>query len=888
MTTPRRIQFRIVGTVAVLLALALAWAFSGAFDTIDYHLSDAKYRVRGEIPTDTSVVIVYFDNDDIAALGGLPLRRSYYALLLTALHHLGARAIGIDIGLTEPDRINPEYDDLLASTIQQSGNVVTSGYFRSFSSKEQANIHPTQLPDQLTYTLSHSIATAFPVGNQIETPVQPILEHAEAFGHTNLSDGLSIPLFIKHVGEKFVPSFGLELLRLSVDAERSDVSFDDRTVRITTRSSGVVHIPFDARGEASINISGGMNSLQLYPAVAFLHGYDVLQSGGTPDLPIRSIRGKTVIVSIIAEGRSMFVTTPFAPQFPSAGIHALFLDNALRGSFVRRSPQAVVYACAALVGLLCVVAMSSRRELNTLVGIGTLLTTALGISFALFVFGSYELPVARTIFAGFAVSVTLLAYKHQIASRDVDVLAREKESISALLIEKEAELHRLESEFAQSQLRHEDIRSVQLQGEIQKFRDEILRLKSQAEDLQPFAAEPNPNEISELHEFGGMLYSSVGPMREIVDLLRKIADTDASILILGESGTGKELVARALHNHSARKDCPFVAVNCGALSETLLESELFGHEKGAFTGALKEKPGRFELANNGTIFLDEIGETTEAFQVKLLRVLQDGTFERVGGTETRRVNVRVVAATNRDLKQAVEAKTFREDLYYRLNVFTVHIPALRDRVDDIPHLVQRFVAQEDPTMRVSASVMAALRQHAWRGNIRELQSVVKRAVLLARADGRNMLRLKDLDDEIARAASNLDLEQEIVQSLRERKFSRSAISETAQELGGLNRGTVAEYFRGYCFKTIVESRWNTEGAAATIACSSDPEVVSRVGRKLNEYLANAVELVDQTKNFAEVQQASRPKYKNLPQRYHPFLDEVIASFHRGEWTIPSS
>jgi transcriptional regulator with GAF, ATPase, and Fis domain len=218
--------------------------------------------------------------------------------------------------------------------------------------------------------------------------------------------------------------------------------------------------------------------------------------------------------------------------------------------------------------------------------------------------------------------------------------------------------------------------------------------------------------------------------------IQLVAATEATVLVTGESGTGKELVARAIHDHSPRKDRALIKINCGAVPETLFESEFFGHVKGSFTGALKDKPGRFELADGGTLFLDEIGEVPLAMQAKLLRVLQEQEIERVGDTRTRKISVRIIAATNRDLKKEIEAGRFRQDLFYRLSVFPIEIPPLRDRSDDIPPLAAHFVKQSArrmnrPAPRVTQGTMAQLTAHDWPGNVRELQNAVERAVILS-------------------------------------------------------------------------------------------------------------------------------------------------------------
>jgi DNA-binding NtrC family response regulator len=225
-------------------------------------------------------------------------------------------------------------------------------------------------------------------------------------------------------------------------------------------------------------------------------------------------------------------------------------------------------------------------------------------------------------------------------------------------------------------------------------------------------------------------------MRAVLEMLVKIAPTDSAVLIQGESGTGKELVANAIHQLSKRKDGPFVVINCGALQETVLESELFGHEKGAFTGAVAAKPGLFELADGGTLFLDEIGEVSPAMQVRLLRVIETGRFFRVGGVRERIVDVRILSATNKDLRKVVEAGTFRQDLFYRVAMITVSLPPLRDRRGDIPPLVQHILEQQAALGRktVSPEALDLLTAYPWPGNVRELQHVIRRALILAPTD----------------------------------------------------------------------------------------------------------------------------------------------------------
>lgn len=285
----------------------------------------------------------------------------------------------------------------------------------------------------------------------------------------------------------------------------------------------------------------------------------------------------------------------------------------------------------------------------------------------------------------------------------------------------------------------------------------------------------------------GRLIGASSSMREIYGFIQKVAPSVAPVLILGESGTGKELVARAIHDTSPRAGRPFIAVNCAALSEGLIESELFGHERGAFTGAVAQKKGRFELADGGTLFLDEIGELPPGLQSKLLRVLQEGEYERVGGHQTLRVDARVIAATHRDLPRAIESGHFREDLYYRVNVLSVTVPPLRERLDDLPSLVDHFLSRAAGAMHKSVAIgpdtLALLQRYRWPGNIRELENVIERAVVLT--DG-PAIRAVDLPKEITGLSGeaaqafgdpNLPLDEKMA------RLEREAIRQTLDAVG---------------------------------------------------------------------------------------------------------
>lgn len=270
-------------------------------------------------------------------------------------------------------------------------------------------------------------------------------------------------------------------------------------------------------------------------------------------------------------------------------------------------------------------------------------------------------------------------------------------------------------------------------------------------------------ELQKKYRFNNIVGTSKA-MRKVFDLIEKVADTDGTVLISGASGTGKELIATAIHYNSSRADKPMVVINCGAIPEELLESELFGHEKGAFTGAYKNRTGRFEMANGGTFFLDEIGEMSPSLQVKLLRVLQEQKFEKVGGTKTIHVDVRIIAATNKNLTISINKGKFREDLYYRLNVIPIKVPSLKQRKSDIPLLLDFFLKKfqmdkDNPIKGFSNEALEDMMEFDWPGNVRELENVIKRLTILCDHD---IVQVEDLPEHIQRQSRPMESDEEDV------------------------------------------------------------------------------------------------------------------------------
>jgi transcriptional regulator with GAF, ATPase, and Fis domain len=863
----------------IVAALAGLVLLRSPLALVEDQITHIRYDVRGSRKADTNIVVIYIDQDAIRSLHW-PVRRNFYALMLKALGDLRVRAVGIEAFFEDPNPEYPEYDDLLARMCALSGNVVLTSYFDTV-----APIGSMLRRDSLPAGLFEypAVLEEVPSGGGPHLPFASLRGVSAGIGHVNTSVDSDVDLFLGD-GSARVPAFGLELARVYLGAVRSGVVCRGRSI-LFRRETGTYGCTSTSAGNATVNLPGAIGSFTAYPFLEVLRSYDALRAERPPSLPIASLRDKIVLIGIIAEGRSVFVPTPVDPRLPAVLLHASLIDNILEDRFVVRTPfwiTLLVSLCAGLIS--AAAALTLRTPLNrwTLVGIPILLII---VSCGLFLTAAIIFPLMMPVTLCLVASGAGILKRQRREKEHAATMESEKRSILEKLRDREAKVAMLEQELVTMEAARSGDRTEELVEELRRYRAEIRTLSSKADDMDAF--EP-PGEVPavEQAEFESMVYSKNGPMSSVVDFVAKIAPSDSPVLVLGESGTGKELVARAIHRRSPRAQGVFVAVNCGALAESLLESELFGHERGAFTGAIRDKPGRFELADGGTIFLDEIGEVSEGFQLKLLRVLQEGEFERVGGTKTLRVNVRVVAATNSDLRDLVRQKKFREDLYYRMDVLTVALPPLRERQTDIPFLIDHFLGREGGGVHVSRNVMDALQNYRWPGNIRELESVMKRGVLLARSERRQMVTIKDLNDEIAAAARGATpVEEQVLESLRDKVFSRSSVTETADELGGLNRGTVAEYLKGECLKAFAECRFDIDKAVRRISLSADPAVNDRVRKKFHDYLSNISEGLSPSQTWESNRGALKPKSKNLPQKYHQYLEQVGEAFYRGVWKL---
>lgn len=805
----------LIKLLIIIFSLFALIIFSNFFNTLNLSIEKIFSKVRGEINPDSNIVLIHISASDLEGIGPWPIKRSHYALLINNLTKNEVKTIGLEIFLSAKFISQTIYDNLLTKEIIKSKRVVLSSVAANITDS-----YENFSSDSLSY------------------PSPKLIDENIITGHINYlqSPSFEIPLLIKANGIS-ENAFSYQLIKSS----------------IKTTFPKSLEINF-------------ISSWKRFKNFSLLEYYDIVLS---QKKDFNMFKDKIVIIGVSDLDVAKGIETNYDSHAPAFTLHAFALDNLMNNRFLRDDFKATSTIISSLIYLL--IAWLQKKYNNKRVKI---LSFAFFIMLTLvFIMFNYlhlrldysAILVPLILFLTYEI-ITVLTERESVLEEIMD----ETKVLKTLLENREKELERIKNELEISDRN----KSAELQNKIKVLETEISKLSDKKEDQ----VEAVNTSVSEVKNFWGIVYKSK-VLQKVVDVVEKTAAEDATILITGESGTGKELVARAIHNLSRRNQFNFVAVNCGAISESLLESELFGHIKGSFTGATTDKVGRFEAANNGTIFLDEVAETSENFQIKLLRVLQFGEFEKVGSSKTSRVNVRIIAATNKKLESLVKEKKFREDLFYRLNVIRIELPPLSERKEDIEPIARYFLERETSNFKLSKAAVESLLNHTWPGNVRELESVIKRAAIFARSSGRAMIQLNDLPSEIVKRFK-LNFEDLVLDSLRQKKFSHSSIVETAKELGNVNRTSASENFRGIVFKVLVESEFNREKTAEIIACTKDEEVLERVKSKIHTFVSNIAESLENFphRDFELVKSKLTSKYKNLPQRFHPYLDEIIKHY----------
>jgi transcriptional regulator with GAF, ATPase, and Fis domain len=797
------------------------------------------------------IVIITIGDKDVQVLEGWPITRDYYSYLIHALNQSGAKTIGLDVFFSGPDKSYPLYDSIMADFISTAGNVVLPMFF-----------------NELQETDSGTIQT---FGKNAHYSVPNISQSAAANGFSNIGPDAviyKIPLMVNTAQGRHY-SFAAEIVRNFRGTDPTINSHNEKN------QSGMIDQAIDQEGYVYLNYPDFKDFPQKYSFINFLQKYR-----NEPD----SVRldGKIAVIINTITGVAQIKSIPLNDRIPASYIHITAVNNLLLQNWLKIVSSLVGWIIIFLLGLVCLAnwPLANRGIRKWIIFLIPIVYGFLAIF--IFMFLQILLPLVYpliAIFAGLLFTKVVAVKANQFESH-----FRSKE-LDKQLCDKENQLENI-----REQLKDLHIRLNQETDISEKNREQILHQKQSISDLEKELADlrtyQRPAKKVEAVEVEGMVYSKKSPMQKVMDLVVKVSADDIPVMISGETGTGKELIAQIIHQRSKRREDPFIAINCGALPETLLESELFGHEKGSFTGATATRKGRFELADGGTIFLDEVTETSPAFQARLLRILQESTFERVGGQIQLKTDVRVIAATNKDIQKLISDNIFRSDLFYRLNGFPISIPPLRERVDDIALLAEHFLKKHGNknVSGFSSQSMEILNSYSWPGNVRELENCIRRAAILAQSEDRTLIQENDLPQDIREAESvtqlqivHKPLEEQILELMRSFKFSRSSIVQTANLLGNRDRGTITEYFRGLCFKYIVESDYNIKEAVQKIAGSSEQESCDNIRQKINDYLSNL-------ENYAGIDpQANKPTneqaapYKGLPAKFDPYLDQILSN-----------
>jgi DNA-binding NtrC family response regulator len=672
-----------------------------------------------------------------------------------------------------------------------------------------------------------------------------------------------VPLFVR-LGDRGVPAYGLALAAAALNVQPNEITIDRHAVEVPRPGAAPLRIPVDRRGQVLLAFAGS----------PMPEGVDLVSFGDI--WPAIEERRADSLRRLFADRIVLLSVGERAPGASDILPQARLLHLLLTRSWLREAPPAWT-----ILGTVVVAGITAWLWLvfgwgKALIGSAALgLAWATGILWAPSLMGVL-LPLSPPLAAMVLSAASALAWSHLASGHRVRHLEREVAAMREALVRQESAVEGLEEDLEAARAA-----VARSSGAEEALRSQLATARAQEEQMRArlgrIAVSPAPLDDAE----GARLQRDcerMGIVTQDPTLLAAFRDLEKGarsplpILITGEPGTGKELFARAAHRLSPRADWPFVAVNMAAIPSELFESELFGHVRGSFTGAVADRKGLFEQANRGTIFLDEVGELRPEHQSKLLRVLQDKTFHRVGAPRPTTADVRVIAASNRDLERGIAEGWFREDLYFRLKGLVVHLPPLRQRRADIPILADRFLHEAAvelgrPQPTLSEAALAALERSDWPGNARQLENCMRQA--LALTDG-SVITAQDLrlsGREPVRDDSGSD--QAVLASLRQHGFDMQA---SASALGW-DRSTVTQRLKGLGFRALVEAEGDRARAAQALA--GDPALGRTVELKLRDYHEHLLRAVAGFDGADDAIAACRQRFKNLPERHFRFLELLV-------------
>ena len=807
---------------------------------LDWSVYDRWLRSRAPVADTPRLIVIARDAASEARFGGGAWDRAVLARVVTALGRGGAAVVGLDVALgtpSAPGRGGAASDALLAQAAQAVDviSIVSPATPRSAVPAER---------------VGHSV---------VEPDVDGVVR--------------AVPLWLP-LGERPVPALGLALVSALSGKPASDF-----------------RIPTDARGRVLIDFAGGAwpRGVQI---VSFFDTWTAIEQGDTER--IQALAGENAVL-VLAEPAGPMLRTPVGDA-PAIAIQAHFARGLLAGSRLREAPAVATAGVALVMAALAAWLLFTVRWWIGLVGVVLLAgayvaalplaLATIGLALPLVTpLGALALAALGGLIAGHRASGARIRRLEVENARVRDTLVRQESAVESLEEDLDAARAAVErssgaerdlgraADRLRAQLAEAQQQETSTRRRLETLERELSGLRA-ADTRTPALDDAGQEALRRACEEAGIVTRDPVVLA-VFDDLRRAARSSLPILIAGEAGTGKELFARAAHRLSARAAAPFVAVNMAAIPPELFESELFGHVKGAFTGAVADRRGYFEQADRGTIFLDEIGELRADQQGKLLRVLQEKVFHKVGATRPTGVDLRVVAASNRDLEHGVAEGWFREDLWFRLKGVVLRLPPLRARPDDVPLLAARIVADAAAELgrkgvTLSEDAVAALTAYPWPGNVRELQNCLRQAVALASASvlKRDDLRLPAMERKVDDAVGESG-DAAVLACLRRHAFDMQA---TARELGW-DRSTVTQRLKGLGFRALVDAGGDRDRAALELA--GDPRLARAVELKLREYQDHLIRSVTGFTSADAAIAACRRRFKNLPERHFRSLEILV-------------